>query len=409
MKRILALILATAMLLTMAACGGSGTPKDSSPKPIPNVMGIEHGSAKTVLEDAGFTVIEVEADAAVILDTAPGSHRRTVKTGQVFKVNDSTDPTYRDGEYYAPVAVDNKITIYYAAEDYTYVEQPEEDEDFDDYDETDALAPGEHVISGFDPDTNQTLSLAGFEFQFPAYYDVLSEDSTDRYKCYYPEETYYFSCVFFTYEHVENWTQEIFDDWLSAFEADPTRISELYEATELGEEDEILKAERVTIAGLPGWVFIYADYRQDNDDYIAYALTFDADNKNVIRIVTIYESHDTSNYDYLGDFEKIVATATLSDGATAPASSSSSSSGGWREYLAGYEAWVDEYVEFMQKYQENPSDMTLLMDYLEMLETMTEWADTVGEIEDDLDDPAELAEFTKEYLRILGKMTSGIL
>ncbi len=34
-----------------------------------------------------------------------------------------------------------------------------------------------------------------------------------------------------------------------------------------------------------------------------------------------------------------------------------------KEFLDGYEAFVDEYVEFMKQYQKNPTDLTLLLKY----------------------------------------------
>jgi hypothetical protein len=54
MKKVTALALLAALLLaTLAACGGEA-------KTVPNVMGIDHSSAKTVIENAGFTVTEME-------------------------------------------------------------------------------------------------------------------------------------------------------------------------------------------------------------------------------------------------------------------------------------------------------------------------------------------------------------
>lgn len=91
-------------------------------KAVPNVMGMNHTDAVSVLEDAGFKVNEVETDAESILKN-DSLYNRSVKQGEVFKVNDKTNPNYSDYKK-DPIAKDKKVTVYYAKEDYTY-EKPE--------------------------------------------------------------------------------------------------------------------------------------------------------------------------------------------------------------------------------------------------------------------------------------------
>jgi tetratricopeptide (TPR) repeat protein len=90
--------------------------------PVPNVMGIGHSEAKTVLENAGFKVAEIEADASSVLRS---SWNRTVKKGEIFKVNDETSPHYSDNKSY-PIAKNKKVAIYYAKDDYIYEEPVKE-------------------------------------------------------------------------------------------------------------------------------------------------------------------------------------------------------------------------------------------------------------------------------------------
>ena len=96
----------------------SGAVEDAATKEIPNVMGINFTQAEEVLKESGFKVTSVETDAGSILsnDTI---HNRSVKKGDVFKINDSTDPNYTYGE-----TKSKKITIYYAKEDYVYTPEP---------------------------------------------------------------------------------------------------------------------------------------------------------------------------------------------------------------------------------------------------------------------------------------------
>ena len=81
---------------------------------------------------------------------------------------------------------------------------------------------------------------------------------------------------------------------------------------------------------------------------------------------------------------------------------------GWREFLKGYEEWVDAYNALMKKLMNNPADLSSLADYAEMINKTAEWSEDAEKMEDELDDPAELAEYTSEYLRITAKMMNGI-
>lgn len=83
--------------------------------PVPNVMGSDHTAAKETLEDAGFEVIEIEADAENILSNT--KWKRTVKKGEVFKINDVSCPDYF-AQNKVPSVKDGKVRIYYAREEY---------------------------------------------------------------------------------------------------------------------------------------------------------------------------------------------------------------------------------------------------------------------------------------------------
>ncbi len=84
-------------------------------KEIPNVMGINYTDAETVLNENGFKVTAVETDAGSIL--SDGIYDRSVKKGEVFKVNNETNP-----DYTYETTKNKKVTIYYAQNDYTYIE-----------------------------------------------------------------------------------------------------------------------------------------------------------------------------------------------------------------------------------------------------------------------------------------------
>lgn len=101
--------------------GGSAIDKART-KQIPNVMGINYTEAETVLKGRGFKVTSVETDAESILsnDNYTKTLGRSVKKGEVFKINNETNPDYRE------TTKDKNVTIYYAKNDYTY-EKPKEE------------------------------------------------------------------------------------------------------------------------------------------------------------------------------------------------------------------------------------------------------------------------------------------
>lgn len=142
-KKVVLIIIAVLVVFGLfRACSGDKK-LFSSFKAVPNVMGISYEDAKTVLEDAGFKVTAVEADAADVLPNT--YYNRTVKKNNVFKVNDEVNPNYSDRER-SPIADKKKVTIYYAIDDYIFVE-PEieekiediEDDLTEDVDDTEAI------------------------------------------------------------------------------------------------------------------------------------------------------------------------------------------------------------------------------------------------------------------------------
>ena len=77
----------------------------------------------------------------------------------------------------------------------------------------------------------------------------------------------------------------------------------------------------------------------------------------------------------------------------------------WKQFLKDYEAWVDDYIELLQKYNENPTDLTILSDYNQMLSQVEEWTEKADEISLEIADDSEAAlEYAAEVLRIAEKL-----
>lgn len=162
-------------------------------------------------------------------------------------------------------------------------------------------------ISGFDMKTNKTINWYGIDFSFPSYFDMLHEDSTDIWMTYYPEEEeYYASLMFQSEEFLE--TQDFFN----------LSIPYIVESTLSGSvfaESEIQKSEEVLIAGLSGWLITFSEIPTDTDDVVTngiYSFVYNINTKKIVMLTCIYDSNDQSEYDYLGDYKKMLETAKLS-------------------------------------------------------------------------------------------------
>lgn len=77
----------------------------------------------------------------------------------------------------------------------------------------------------------------------------------------------------------------------------------------------------------------------------------------------------------------------------------------FKETMDGYESFFDDYCEIMKKYNENPDDLSILMDYLEF---MTKYEDEMTEIEnlnaDDLTDEEQ-----KYILEVQNRINTKLL
>ena len=77
----------------------------------------------------------------------------------------------------------------------------------------------------------------------------------------------------------------------------------------------------------------------------------------------------------------------------------------WKEFLRLYEEWVDDYVELMKKYNNNPSDISLLSDYMESMQKIVEWSEKADKIQSDLSGE-DLREYLATMSRIIQKLST---
>ncbi len=110
---------------------------------------------------------------------------------------------------------------------------------------------------------------------------------------------------------------------------------------------------------------------------------------------------NTTTTDETASNETVVAENTTTENETTAE---------WKKFLKEYESWVDTYIEVLEKYNKNPSNMSVLTDYMNVMSDMTKWQTKVEEISEELSDasPAELAEYSAEVLRIAAKLADAM-
>lgn len=76
----------------------------------------------------------------------------------------------------------------------------------------------------------------------------------------------------------------------------------------------------------------------------------------------------------------------------------------FKEAMDSYEAFYDEYCDFMVKYQENSTDFGLIAEYAEMVVKLAEMDEKFAAWEDEDLNDAELAYYIEVSARITQKL-----
>ena len=179
-----------------------------------------------------------------------------------------------------------------------------------------------------------------------------------------------------TSDTLENVSVSAIKDFINGINTGSYRIS----------TDDLTEAHLATFSEYPACEFKataqYSDDSKPNTDSVDIhgSLIF-KDGSNVGVLVVLLTGNN-SKYSYESDYSKILNNLSemqVTEGASSSSSSSSSDSSDssqvtpeLKEFLDSYEAFVDEYIEFMNKYNQNPTDATLLAQYMDY---MTKLAD----------------------------------
>ena len=234
--------------------------------------------------------------------------------------------------------------------------------------------------NGFNEETNSTVTLGSFEFQVPNY-AILNEDKkTDTTYMYVletdsnNEETAILLVGTGTIDSISS--KEDFD---SNYEALLDASLKQFNLTEFQRNENTFTANTngYEINGKTEVLFNEAD--------------------NTFAVIIIVQSPNAV-YDYTADYDKIVGSVVYKE--AQEGESTDDLDPEFKEMMDSYEAFFDEYIAFMEKYKENPTDMSLLSELSDML---TKEAEMLKEMEG-LDQSEMSAAELAYYLEVTGRI-----
>ena len=234
--------------------------------------------------------------------------------------------------------------------------------------------------NGFNEETNTTITVGSFEFQIPNY-AILDESKKTDTSCMYVFETdsnnvdiVAFNIVTGTNNNISS--KEDFDENIDQIKSNML-ASTKFEDIQIDGDGFTGKYNNSTLSGK-----IHGFYNEAD---------------NTIAIATVVQSEE-SVYDYSADFDKICESVVCKEAESAEDSEDLDPE--FKEMMDSYEAFFDEYIAFMEKYKENPTDMNLLGELSDMLSKESEMLKEMEGLDQSEMSAAELA----YYLEVTGRI-----
>ncbi len=234
--------------------------------------------------------------------------------------------------------------------------------------------------NGFNEETNSTITLGSFEFQIPNY-AILNEDTETEAAKHYMLETNSnnkaTAMLLIATGKLDNIsTKEDFD----------SKYEDLLDSTLKGFDITDIQRNGNTFTGKVNTLEVNGKIE---------VLYNEADNTNAFFYMLQSEN---AVFDYSADFDKIIDSVVYKEAEEGEDSGDLDPE--FKEMMDSYEAFFDEYIAFMEKYKENPTDMSLLSELSDML---TKEAEMLKEMEG-LDQSEMSAAELAYYLEVTGRI-----
>ena len=273
-------------------------------------------------------------------------------------------------------------------------------------------------MNGFDPKTNYVVTVAGVEFQMPSYYEKGKTNTSDggtistTYSALSGKDA---GVVIISFEQsIPNGTSANFEK----MKADAVEtLAGIHSSVE---NVSVTNSKDAEIAGMSGMVFS-AIGSMKGVPVDEHGVVYWNDALKCLGGFLYYEVGDLE-HEYFSDFEKTIASARAVEADNSKSAEnvgtskqmgqndSGEVSSDLKEMLDSYEAFMDEYVEFMKTYQESDDTMGMLSKYSEYMQKYLDFAQKVEAVDTSNMSAADYAYYIEVTSRVSQKLltVSGI-
>lgn len=408
MKKILSVVLAISLTLSLTACGAKA-PAKSSPTVPPDLSGqwrqinneSEDNYQGAIISDDEIEIYWVSnnGDTRSLYwsgsfdapDTADEpyswiSQNNTEKTENVALADraDTKAFTYANDQISYSISVTGTTTIVrFEKEEWAPGLEIEENDYLDDSD------PEELTYS------TVPFPFAGVEFSVPEYYEM-NEESPENVDVSFSATKGDYAEISL---HSESATVDEFEQIKQQYLSEEFWGAGFDNVKELAFED-------IQLAGLSGLSF-FAIVKSDGTDLTIHLdIVYNLTTQQWLGLLFIQYGYP--QYDYLHDYERMLDTAKLITPESLDSSPAPTAPTGirteFKEAMDSYEAFFDEYVDFMEKYTNSTNPAGMLTDYSNYMAKYSDAMAALSRVNDGTLSNEELAYYIEVQSRINQKL-----
>ena len=260
----------------------------------------------------------------------------------------------------------------------------------------DTVEAEKEEFNGFVPEECVEITKGGFSFSLPGYYVFSEKNSEDKKMTYgIAENDKAAAMVVLSSADGLKWTVEDFEKSRDQIGAEL--------AKGILETAEIRESRVLDLPDMAGG-YAVCDTNSDQFSELRFAYVYDPEADSLAAIFLIQLSD--AQFSYTSDFDKVVES--ISRYVPKEVSASGEHDPELVKFLESYEAFVDEYVEFMQAYMKNPTDLNLLMRYSSILAEYAKFTEAVDKYDTEDMSEADALYFAEVTLRCSQKLLKAL-
>lgn len=419
-KKLLTVMLGILLVLSLTACRSDAEPEET-PAPQPPDLTGQWCQVNNETEDSYYGAIISDEQIEIYWVSNNGNTRSLYWAGS-FVAPDTADEPYswesqKDTESASTTMLDStENTKGFTYTDNKIVFSASTGSSKNVRLEKEEWAPGLTIGAGATPDetaaaeatesvrpadvTYTPFSIAGVEFSIPSYYEKIENSTAEGSTFEFYHENGGVLARLILGSGNATITQQEFDENKDA-------LTDGY-IKNMGTV-KVVESKDITLAGLSARCFSYLGINNENVMVGGYnTFTYNiAENKSLFVMLVLSNSSPSFVTD---DYNKIIGTAKLltsmepdnsaieSDGTSAPTSGLRPE---FKEAMDTYEAFYRDYCDLLKKYSQNPGDLTLLQEYMNMLTKVQEMDKAFDEWDQDDMNSEELKYYLEVHTRIL--------